>query len=247
MREGCLNFRWSLRTLFVTALLAVALPLSGCTVIGFGIGAAIDVSAKDKTRSVVAHTRPGTILALHMRDGSRLPGRFLALIEPDSASYANLHREWADTATSPGLLPAPGERVTLSGPSLALTGTFHGLSPAGVRVRPDGAATARTVRFRDFESLTGFEGKSYASKYLAVMVQTGMVPTGTAMDLLLEVRSSSLTTFDHDGPSRRVAWDDVSRVDAPSPSTGKWFGMVLGLTADILSITAYAWAYGATW
>jgi hypothetical protein len=182
-----------------------------------------------------------------MRDGSRLPGRFRALIEPDSASYANRHREWADTAASPGLLPAQGARVTLRGHSLALTGTFQGLSPAGVRVLPDSAATARTVGFRDFESLTALEGHSHPSKYLEVMVQTGMVPTGTVVDLLLEVRSSSLTMFDLKGPGRQVAWDDVARVDAPAPSSGKVLGLVLGLTMDILSMVAYAWSYNATY
>jgi hypothetical protein len=245
--EESLNPRWIVRSLRVVALLAVALPLSGCTAIGFGIGAGFDLSAKDKTRCVVAHVRPGTILTLHMRDGSRSHGTLRALIEPDSASYANRHREWADTTASPGLLPAPGERVTLIGRSLALTGTFLGLSPAGVRVRPDSAAAARTVRFRDFESLTALEGKSHASKYLEVMVQMGMVPTGTAVDLLLEVRSSSLTMFDLKGPSRQVAWDDVARVEAPTPSTGKWLGLVLGLTVDILSIVALASAHSATW
>jgi len=241
------NSRWIARSLRVLVLLAVSLPLGGCTVIGFGIGAAFDVSAKDKTRCVVAHMRPGTILTLHMRDGSRLPGRFRALIEPDSAGYANRHREWADTAASPGLLPALGTRVTLSGHSLALTGTFLGLSPAGVRVRPDSAAAARTVRFRDFESLTVLEGQSSASKYLELMVQSGRVPTGTAVDLLLEVRSSSLTMFDLNGPSRQVAWDDVARVDAPAPSNGKVLGLVLGLAVDILTIVGLAWAYGGTY
>jgi len=238
---------WIARSLRVLVLLAVSLPLGGCTVIGFGIGAAFDVSAKDKTRCVVSHMRPGTILTLHMRDGSRFPGRFRALIEPDSASYANRHREWADTVASPGLLPAPGTRVTLSGHSLALTGAFLGLSPAGVRVRPDSVVAARTVRFRDFESLAAPEGQMHASRYLELMVQTGSVPTGTAVDLLLEVRSSSLTLFDLNGPSRQVAWDDVARVDAPAPSNGKVLGLVLGLTVDILTIVGLAWTYGATY
>ena len=245
--EESLNPWWIVRSLRVVALLAVALPLGGCTAIGFGIGAAFDVSAKDKTRCVVAHTQPGTVLTFHMRDGSRLHGRFRALLEPDSASYANRHREWADTAASPGLLPAPGARVTLSGRSLALTGTFLGLSPAGVRVWPDSAAAARTVRFRDFESLTAVEGRPNASKYLELMVQMGSVPTGTVVDLLLEVRSSSITLFDLKGPGRQVAWDDIARVDAPTPSGGKALGLVLGLTFDILSIAAFAIANsGAT-
>ena len=245
--EESLNFRWIVRSLSVVALLATTLPLSGCTAIGFGIGAAMDTAAKDRTRCVVAHVRPGTILTLHMRDGSRLPGRFRELIEPDSASYANRHREWADTAASPGLVPAQGARVTLSGHSLTLAGTFQGLSPAGVRVLPDSAATVRTVGFHDFESLTALEGQSHPSKHLEVMVQTGMVPTGTVVDLLLEVRSSSLTMFDLKGPGREVAWDDVVRVDAPAPSSGKVLGLVLGLTIDILSMVAYAWSYNATY
>jgi len=245
--EESLNFRCVVRSLSVVALLATTLSLSGCTAIGFGIGAAFDTAAKDRTRGVVAHVRPGTILTLHMIDGSRLHGRFRELIEPDSASYANRHREWADTAASPGLVPPPGAHVSLSGRSLAMTGTFQGLSPAGVRIQPDSAATARTVPFRDFESLTALEDQSHPSKYLEVMVPTGMVPTGTAVDLLLEVRSSSLTMFDLKGPSRQVAWDDIARVDAPVPSSGKVLGMVLGLTFDILSMVAYAWAYNATY
>jgi len=103
------------------------------------------------------------------------------------------------------------------------------------------------VRFRDFKSLSALEGQSHASTYLKMMVETGMVPTGTAVELLLEVKSSSITTFDHDAPSRIVAWDDVQRVDAEAPSNGRWFGMVLGLAADILSLAAYAWSYNATY
>lgn len=245
-KGGRLNWRGIVRSVRMLALLVAGVPLGGCTAIGFGIGAAIDISAKDKTRCVVAHVQPGTPLTLHMRDGSRRPGRFRALIEPDSASHASRHREWADTAASPGLLPAPGARVTLSGRSPAFSGSFHGLSPAGARVRPDGVATVRTVRFRDFESLTVLEGQAHASGYLEMMVQRGMVPTGTEVELLLDARSGSLTSLDQDGPSRRVAWDDVASVDAPAPSTGKWYGLVLGLTADILTLVAVAAAYSSS-
>jgi len=229
-----------------TAGVALALSASGCTAVGFGIGLAIDSSMKDRTRSVVSHLPLGTSVTLHLRDGSHIRGWFRGLVEPDRASYLQRFRAWSDTSDAAQLIPAPGQHASLTSASGRVDGVFHGLSPAGVRIERDGSGVTTCVRFRKFEALVEDGGQSRASGLLEAVVQAGTVPTGTSVQVQEEVHPLSIADYAQDGPIHTVPWDDVVRVDAPTPARGKIIGVVVGFLFDLAILTLVALSSSGT-
>ncbi len=228
-----LNSRQSVRRLFPIGLLAMASLLSGCTAIGFGLGHRVDHANEDRARTALANIARGTIITLHMRDGSRAHGWFLALIEPDTASYASFYREWVQSTDSAALMPIPGERVRLNGHSFEIEGAFRGLSPAGVRLKPDGSGSSHVVSFEKFEALTDASNQPYSSYSLLQLLQTRSVPTGTLVEFHRETKTGSLAEYDLDGIRETVAWDDVMRADISKPAYWTAVLTTVGVFIDV--------------
>ena len=226
------SVRWR-RWFTAAAALALASLLTSCTAIGFGLGFALDRSQRDETRTAVAKVLRGGLITLHMRDGSEIRGWFRTLIEPDTASYAAIHNDWALATDSAALIPVPGERVKLSGGLSAMEGAFRGLSPAGVRLKRDGAGSSHVVRFGEFKKLTDASNRTFTSHSLEGLLQTRSVPTGTLVEFQRQVQSSSLAEFDEFGRRERVAWDDVVSVDAPTSYHWRLILTTIGVGLDI--------------
>ena len=222
-----------MRRLPAIALLAATLLLCGCSAIGFGVGYGLDHANKDRTRTALANTARGTIITLHMRDGGRVRGWFLALVEPDTASYESFYRDWVHSTDSAALMPVPGERVRLNGHLFEMEGTFRGLSPAGVRIKPDGKGSNHVVRFEKFEALTDASNQPYSSYSLLQLIQTRSVPTGTLVEFQDETNLGTMVEFAFDGPRATVPWDDVIRADISSPGYWKAVLTTIGVFIDI--------------
>ena len=223
------------------AVLAISLSLCGCSAIGFGLGFRLDHANADRARTALASIPRGTIITLHMRDGSRAHGWFLALIEPDTASYASFYREWVQSTDSATLMPTPGERVRLNGHSLVVEGAFRGLSPAGVRLKPDGAGSSQVVRFENFEALTDASNRPYSSHSLLQLLQTRSVPTGTFVEFYRESKTGTLADYDLDGIRETVAWDDVMRADISKPAYWTAVLTTIGVFIDVWLMHANGW------
>ena len=80
------------------ALGAAVAALSGCTLIGFGIGKMID---KDATRKAsllppleMQRLVPGQTVKLFLRDGTRREGKFLGVVADSPSDYGNPYSEW---------------------------------------------------------------------------------------------------------------------------------------------------------
>ena len=218
----------------------LALGVSGCTAIGFGLGAMADSAVKDKSRTLVTHTARGQQLTLHMRDGTSFRCKMLWLEEPDAAAYATRYAEWRRSVPDSGLIPRPGERVKLSGGHRSFEGSFQGLAPAGVRIADSPTAAAAIVPFRDFQTLVDERGRPSTSHLLAEHVLMGRVPTGTRVTFTrLDGSGGTPVSASTDGTGS-VPWDDVVRVDGPARRTWKTAGTVMGVIADLMIVVAAA-------
>ena len=219
------------------AFLCMVPLLSGCTVIGGGLGSVVDSARSNPTRCAVAHVGRGVRIQLHMRDQSLVRARLWGLIEPDTARYAALHAEWSQSETSADVLPEPGERVVVGTGSREFAGTFHGLSPAGVRLFEERGVRLRVFRYAEFETLTDARGRSLTSPFLQQLVADGSVPTGTLVQMQGDREQRRLTDFTI-GPTDTLAFDDLERVDVPRERRMQVLGALFGLLADLYVLGA---------
>jgi hypothetical protein len=218
----------------------LALGVSGCTAIGFGLGGMVDSAVKDKSRTVVANAHRGDKLTLHMRDGNVIRCKLLWLEEPDATTYAARYADWRKSDSTSDLIPRPGERVKLSGGKRAIEGGFQGLAPAGVRIQTAGTTPAALVPFKDFKTLVDERGRPSTSHVLEDHVLMGRVPTGTTVTFTHLEGSVGTAGSANGAGTSSVPWDDVLSVDGPAGRTWKTTGMVMGIFADITIVIGLA-------
>lgn len=218
----------------------LGLGVSGCTAVGFGLGAMADSAVKDKSRTLVARVPRGQQITLHMRDGTSFRCKMLWLEEPDAATYAARYAEWRQSNHDSGLIPRPGERVKLSGGHRSFEGSFQGLAPAGVRIADSPTAEAAMVPFKDFHTLVDERGGSSTSHLLAEHVLMGRVPTGTTVTFTRVDGSGGTPGRANSDGTGSVPWDDVMRVDGPAGRTWKTALAMVGVVADIMLLAAAA-------
>ena len=93
------------RVLVSVAFIA-SLSTTGCTALGFGIGAAIDVDRGKGTASRLESVHKGTKVTVWLRDGGRVSGRFLGY-DPGETAVS------IDPPAGSGSSPAPAGRHVL--------------------------------------------------------------------------------------------------------------------------------------
>jgi hypothetical protein len=91
-----------------------SIQLTGCTAIGFGVGALSDMSNGKRTPDRLDTMRTGTGITLWLRDGRKLHGRFLGSCDSLSES-------------SPPVRPTSGDQSGAPLRAVLLIGTGHGV------------------------------------------------------------------------------------------------------------------------
>src|SRR5712692_1458920 len=161
-------------------LITAALGACGCTLIGFGIGAAIDKSHKrpDIVEGWrITRIEKGTRVNVFLRDGRQVQGIFNGL-SFDGKEYAQRYEERQKQADG-GALPPLGDTITVSRPNGKTTaGRLEGFELASITVRPEGSSPALDVPFERLSavSLAGHEPLSGAQ--LQTLSGQGAQPDG---------------------------------------------------------------------
>ena len=205
-------------------LITAALGACGCTLIGFGIGAAIDKSHKrpDIVEGWrITRIEKGTRVNVFLRDGRQVQGIFNGL-SFDGKEYAQRYEERQKQADG-GALPPLGDTITVSRPNGKTTaGRLEGFELASITVRPEGSSPALDVPFERLSavSLAGHEPLSGAQ--LQTLSGQGALPLRSRMAV-----GDDLIPVEH-----------VSRIEVPHRGHAKAIGALLGLAVDGLIIAA---------
>jgi hypothetical protein len=205
----------------------LAVPLCGCTIIGWAIGYGVDHGKppreKPVARSEIDTLHAGQKVEVHLWDGQSLRGEYQGLEWDTFEAYAPRYEAARAALEGELALPAlgPGARLVVTSGGSA-TGDFRGLGPGFIRFLEAGASEL-SIRNERIASLRDAAGHDVNGTALDKLLSERRVPTLTSVKL----RTAS--------GSRLVPHEDiagVSRLDARK--TGRTVGLFVGLTADIV-------------
>ena len=211
--------------------LLVSVEISGCSLIGFGVGSAIDATRGTRLRKgdryQVFQLEPGSKLRIQLADGTTVAGTYRGLAAQADSNYARRYAAWCDTAALSFRPPRIGEmiRIESSGgrsfSSRAPEGVFLGFGPKRVHYLPRGSRSAT------------YEPMSHLRR---ILTKTSPSISRAAIDQLgdrLPVQSIAIV---RQGPSEhRIDLLDERIVGLEWGEAHHGFrtaGLVIGLTAD---------------
>lgn len=228
--------------LFLSAVcLAAMAGFSGCTVIGYWIGGAIDNSKPDmeaRPDLPVSDLEAGIRVVVTKTDGSRITGTFLRMDRVSPEFYAERYGKAAEAFIRDSVLPSPDQVITL-----ALTdeyfrhvGTFIGFDARSIHWRDKVSQVVVQTSFESLADIRPEPGKSISGEHLRALILDEGIPAVTAMRILSSTSEEVIPT------------DEVAQVaEVPSKVTKKT-QLVLTLVGAALDAAAVvsAWIYYST-
>jgi hypothetical protein len=223
-------------------LLAFNSALSGCTLIGYGLGSAIDASGKQTFAPEVFAARsggrntvePGTKLKLALRDGEVVEGKYLGVEQLPADEYVRVYGAARERYELQSELPEPGDTVTLAlVTGRVVAGEFLGFE------RPHWVFFKREVPYRvaatDVVAMSDRHDRSVSGETLDRLVSSGVVPTMSALALEVVVREGSRRREE----KRLIPLDSILSA-THKPTTGRTSLMLIGLAFDVAGIAVAA-------
>jgi hypothetical protein len=221
-------------------LLALNSALSGCTLIGFGLGSAIDSSSK-RTFGPQAFApesagrdtlKQGTKLKLNLRDGEVVEGKYLGVERLPADEYAQIYDDARERYELQTALPEPGDTVTLAlVTGRVLEGEFLGFE--GRRWVVFRRETPWRVAAADIVEMTNGRGCSVSGETLDRLLSSGAVPTMSALALEVDVGRSRREEV------RLIPLDNIMS-GTYKPTSGRTALTLIGLAVDVAAVVAFA-------
>jgi len=221
------------------ACLAIALfstLLSGCTVIGLGVGVAVDHrNARDRRVSWDgARSVPrGRDVEVTLTSGDTLRGKFTGLRALPPDSYRIAYDSARILLAGDSVLPQLGDTVMVVHESgWRHRSLFHGLGPMALDMRLLCDTSARFVPLRAVARLQDIQGTPYDLTRLSALMSARLLPT----EQQFVVQSHVQTTG--------IPLEHIREIYAPPHRTSYWIlGGVIGLAVDaaVVAAAAHAW------
>ena len=230
-------------------LLALVVPLTGCSVIGGAIGASIDSSKPDpvvfsRTRSTDS-VRIGEETTVSTLDDSTLSGECAGFRQAQAEQYQQTYQKWLDTTSSGRIMPLLWKKMTLAGHSSRPQPNDAG------RIRFD----CRVVGFDPSKILVatmkGSEGRPLPLALVdTLFVDEQNLLTGPTLRHIVEDELPPLLSMIGLRQGRDTLWvplDRVRRGYQKSSKNATQVGFLIGLGVDVcvvivgLAMTHFTW------
>ena len=227
--------------LTATVLLGLVLPQSACTLIGYGVGSAIDAGSRHSLapqRFAPSTLKPGRKIRLKLRDGSAVDGAYTGIEQLPPEEYAARYAAARERHLTVVPLPELGDTATLCMRGTELDVEFLGFDRYRVLVRELGRAEPEHVRPQRIAELRGRGDASASGEVLALLISEGALPFHSAVAMQMPPAINAA------GGKRLVPLDQIDRMEWKS-STGRTVGLVIGGMLD-LTVLAIAVACSAT-
>ncbi len=212
----------------ILALLLLSPAVSGCTVVGLGVGAALDAGKGKPLVPQALNTgevKPGKRITLTLRDDSKVSGTFRGVVAVPPEAYAvSYDRARADLGND-ATLPCLGEEVVIvmdSGDTV--TGRLLGFD--NERVVLESATGPSDVRVGTVSRVADGYGHTVTGRALMAYLWSGLLPVRSAV--ALDVRR---------GHQELIPLDRI--LEIKQPANGKKIGTMVGGALDVIGFAAY--------
>jgi hypothetical protein len=203
--------------------------VSGCSLIGYGIGSLIDNSRATHYHTSTAReffaVSPGTPVVLHLRDSTTVAGRYRGWRDLPDSVYAPRYEAWRASLPESARPPRLGEDVVLADRHRKYHGAFAGFGLYTVRLeltRRDFVEHA----FDDLASARIEHGRTFGFDSAAAAIETGRLPMRA--ELTIAGRDS---TYHIDGST-------IATVTLPVGKHARQVGLAVGVFADVFVVAA---------
>jgi hypothetical protein len=215
----------------VTAL-CLWLTASGCSMIGFEIGDAIEYSKPDEyvfAPDAIAGIDPNVEATAIRKDSSFVVGQVIGLDLVEHEEYSVRYASNRGNGAGESALPSLGDTILVF--SDAQSGDqphraqFIGFDPGIVCVRGSTSDEIVWIKARLVDSITVFNGASIPGTDLERRMKTGEIPYMSRITLATEDRVVV------------IPLDSLAEIRQKSLKRGKWIGAAIGLTLDAIAIS----------
>jgi hypothetical protein len=216
----------------VISFLVPPILFTGCSLIGFGIGAISDSGkAGGEWVSGLAELRAverGAGIVLITRSGGRIEGDFAGMDELNRRDYDRLYLDAIETLKVEGNVPLPGDTISFNHydvPGKKVSGLFRGLNP-GSLVLWQNKGEYSLVGLRNLE---GKGARPLDLSCLRRFAEDGRFPC---------VTTGVLVRRSHDTIS--VPTEDIARIERDTGGNGKLTGFAIGAAVDVVVLAIAA-------
>lgn len=246
--------------LFVLVLAPFAVHLTGCSILGLGIGAVMDSQRPRRDRMIpsneVGEVRSGSFVEFRLRDSSVVVGKFLGVDQDFSAGYAERYAAWRAGPDSAYRAPALGEEVRLVERSRrSRIGRFAGFGYRSALLERMGKSP-QIYLFEDLIELRTADKTRIKVERFAELEAEGRLPTRVGAWVARPSASPKTAGERWLGHLKRerpafadtveVSADELRWVRASSQSSAARTGLYIGLTADLVGLAVVLSAASAS-
>jgi hypothetical protein len=204
---------------------------SGCTAIGYGIGAAIDNHKQDYDTIPgwrAAGVERGKDISLMKKSGEELKGKYLGLDTIAVSQYAQWYNESREKYERDVLLPALGDSITYTFLDRAqeYNGEFLGFDDQYICVRLMGAFRIITAKIdmNTLERITDKSGHLIEVGKLKNLSSEGKIPALSAVRVTVKTDSDTL----------HIPTATVDKIVIPTDKNATWWGLGIGILIDLV-------------
>jgi hypothetical protein len=217
--------------LSVIIMLIMSMMLTGCSLVGLGVGAAID-ARQPKEKPLPANgldlIKPGTKLIVILDDSTEMRVGFMGIDRLSSLEYNQRYSDHLKKLEGGQTLPLPGEKITVSAVSSDVAGNLVGFDQRfegswkvpTIRLNIPGQGNEMVRKLAEVERVGTSRGDTLKSGDLSLLVRQGKIPS-----------MSTIAVQQQSGPEY-VPIDGVSVVWLENNSHAKETGFLVGLCID---------------
>ena len=237
--------------LSVIIMLIMSLMLTGCSLIGMGVGASID-ARQPKEKPLPAEgldsLKSGTKLILVLDDSTVMRGNFMGIDRLSSLEYNQRYSDCRKKLEGGRMLPLPGEKVIVSAESSYVVGNLVGFDQrfegswkaTTIRLNVPGQGNEMVRKLTELEQIETSRGDTLQSDDLSLLVGQGSIPSISTIAIQQQYNPGYLPI------------DRVSEIWLENKSHASETGFLIGLCIDaaiigILVITMHDLDLSGNW
>lgn len=222
-----------LRLAVLVPAVVIIFQLAGCSIIGFGIGAAIDAS-KPKQVTIpdreVETVMPGTAIDILLKDGKLISGKYAGTGFLTEKEYADNYAKSHEQLRSEIILPELGDSINIVvvGTGRRQPAEFSGFYHQGIQIKfrigPSTTVRSQLVPIDHFSSIVDSRGDVLEAEIVKKLIAEGKVPLVSA--IIVQNKTGKET----------IAVDQVDQIQVPTKKHAALTGLLLGAVVDVIVI-----------